>query len=105
MSIQKTLSSHKLDLSDSSTSQEIDKDNSKDKYKTSNNLESLYLTNSDLNIHQAIYTTTLTKEINQTDAKSKIVIDKLSFMSSMNFSIYELNRLIQKYHTEKGMML
>ena len=105
MSIQKTLSSHKLDLSDSSTSQEIDKDNSKDKYKTSNNLESLYLTNSDLNIHQAIYTTTLTKEINQTDAKSKIVIDKLSFISSINFSIYELNRLIQKYHTEKGMML
>ena len=105
MSIQETLSSHKLDLSDSTISQEIDKDNSKDKYKSSNNLESLYLTNSDLNIHQAIYTTTLTKEINQTDAKSKIVIDKLSFISSMNFSIYELNRLKQKYHTEKGMML
>jgi hypothetical protein len=105
MSIQEPLSSHKLDLSDSSTSQEIDKDNSQDKYKSSNNLESLYLTNSDLNIHQAIYTTTLTIEINQMDAKSKIVIDKLNFISSMNLSIYELNRLKQKNHTEKEMML
>ena len=91
MSIQKTLSSHKLDLSDSTTSQEIDKD----KYKSGNNLESLYLTNSDPNIHQAIYTTTLTKEINQMDTKFKIAIDKLSFISSMNFSIYGLNRLKQ----------
>ena len=50
MSIQETSFSHKLELSDSSISQEIDKDNSKDKYKSN-------------------------------------------------------NRLIQKYHTEKGMML
>jgi hypothetical protein len=105
MSIQETLSSHKLDLSDSSTSQERDKDNSKDKYKSSNNLESLYLTNSDLNIHQAIYTTILTKEINQMDTKFKIAIDKLSFISSTNFSIYELNRLKRKYHTGKEMVL
>ena len=105
MSIQQTLSSHKLDLSDSSTSQEIDKDNFKHKYKSSNNLEALYLTNSDPNIHQAIYTTTLTKEINQMDTKFKIAIDKLSFISSMNSSIYELNRLKQKYHTEKEMVL
>lgn len=91
MYIQNKLPLNQLDLSDLSISQEIDNDNSKEKDKSSNNSEPVYLTNSRLNIYHAIYTTTITKEINQTYTKSKRAIDMQNLISYMNFSIDGLN--------------
>ena len=103
MSIHNKLFTHKLDLSDDSIFQDIEKDNSK--YKSRNNYQLVYLTKSHPIINQPTYTTVKTKDKSQTDTKFKRTIDKWYFITSMNFSIAELDIFKQNYHIEKEMML
>jgi len=67
----------------------------------SNNLKILYLTNLSSSIHSATYIMFKQIEIRQIDTKSKRAINKRNFIHSINFLIYQLDRLKQKHYTKK----